>query len=209
MYASLFAENTDRMVLEGNVDPTSVWYGFARYWGVGMASRFPDAARLAAANNDTVHFGTSIEEVTATYLELANRLDATPASVPGTSARITGGLFRSVTYVLLQGMSSFRSSSSPGEPLPTSPPELPPPRMPRCSSRSSPRARPGRTSPPTIRRLSSWRSPVATRAGPRTSRSTGKTPPRTGPPIRSPPACRSISGRAPSGRPLRARPRSR
>ncbi|MFY0573232.1 alpha/beta hydrolase [Cystobacter fuscus] len=102
VYASLFAENTDRMVLESNVDPTSVWYGFARYWGVGMASRFPDAARLAAANNDTVHFGTSIEEVTATYLELANRLDATPASVPGTSARITGGLFRSVTYVLLQ-----------------------------------------------------------------------------------------------------------
>ncbi|NMO15241.1 alpha/beta fold hydrolase [Pyxidicoccus fallax] len=102
VYASLFAENTDRMVLEGNVDPTRVWYGTFHHWSEGMASRFPDAARVAAANNDTVHFGTTVEEVTAAYLELASRLDATPASVPGTSARISGGLFRTVTYSLLE-----------------------------------------------------------------------------------------------------------
>ncbi|OJH34480.1 transporter [Cystobacter ferrugineus] len=103
VYASLFAEHTDRMVLEGNIDPSSVWHeGFARFWGVGMASRFPDAASHAAANDDLVHLGRSAEEVTAAYLELASRLDATPASVPGTSVRISGGLFRTFTYSLLQ-----------------------------------------------------------------------------------------------------------
>jgi pimeloyl-ACP methyl ester carboxylesterase len=103
VYASLFAERTDRMLLEGNVDPSSVWYdGFARYWGEGMASRFPDAASHAAANDDTLHLGTTAEEVTAAYLELASRLDATPASMPGTSAQLSGGLFRTLTYTLLQ-----------------------------------------------------------------------------------------------------------
>jgi pimeloyl-ACP methyl ester carboxylesterase len=102
VYASLFAGRTDRMVLEGNVDPTGVWYGFSRTWSKGMESRFPDAARYAAAHDDLFHFGTTPEQVTAEYLELASRLDAAPAPIPGTEAGITGGLLRTLTYTLLE-----------------------------------------------------------------------------------------------------------
>ncbi|WP_223634195.1 alpha/beta hydrolase [Corallococcus sp. EGB] len=102
VYASLFPERTDRMILEGNVDPTSVWSGFTRTWSDGMESRFPDAARYAAAHDDRFHFGTTPEAVTEAYLALANRIDATPASIPGTDAVITGGLLRTLTYTFLE-----------------------------------------------------------------------------------------------------------
>ncbi|WP_233582866.1 alpha/beta hydrolase [Corallococcus sp. CA053C] len=102
VYASLFPEHTDRMVLEGNVDPASVWSGFTGMWSEGMDSRFPDAARYAATHDDRFHFGTTPEEVTAAYLALANRIDAAPAPIPGTDAAITGGLLRTLTYTLLE-----------------------------------------------------------------------------------------------------------
>lgn len=43
------------MVLEGNVDPTKVWANqVSGTWGKGMADRFPDAARVAAAQATTL-----------------------------------------------------------------------------------------------------------------------------------------------------------
>lgn len=102
VYRSLFQEHTDRMVLEGNVDPTRVWADqVADTWGQGMADRFPDAARVAAAQAGTLELGTNVAQVTDTYLTLADRLDRTPAAVPGASMSLDGALLRNMTYALL------------------------------------------------------------------------------------------------------------
>ncbi|MGW4804612.1 alpha/beta fold hydrolase [Kitasatospora sp. NPDC004272] len=102
VYRSLFQDRTDRMVLEGNVDPTKVWADtVAGSWGQGMAERFPDAARVAAAQHDTLGLGATPDEVTRTYLALAARLDRTPATVPGTPTPLDGALLRNVTYATL------------------------------------------------------------------------------------------------------------
>ncbi|MGC8920309.1 hypothetical protein AB7952_16740 [Streptomyces sp. PG2] len=90
------------MILEGNVDPTKVWADLvADTWGKGMADRFPDAARVAAAQNGTLGLGGSVAEVTRTYLALADRLDREPAAIPGAPVSLDGAMLRSVTYSLL------------------------------------------------------------------------------------------------------------
>ncbi|BCJ50370.1 alpha/beta hydrolase [Actinoplanes sp. NBRC 14428] len=101
VYSSLYPERTDRMILEGNIDPTKVWSGEVEGWGKAMAERFPDAAAVAAAQNGTLRLGGTPDEVTRTYLALADRLDRKPAPVPGTQQSINGALLRTVTYALL------------------------------------------------------------------------------------------------------------
>ncbi|HEX3790656.1 MAG TPA: alpha/beta hydrolase [Pseudonocardiaceae bacterium] len=101
VYTSLFPQHTDRMVLEGNVDPTKVWAQQMQLWNQGMNDRFPDAARVAAADNADLGLGSTVAQVTTTYLTLADHLDRTPVTVPGTSASISGPVLREVTYQLL------------------------------------------------------------------------------------------------------------
>ncbi|MFI7677960.1 alpha/beta hydrolase [Actinophytocola sp. NPDC049390] len=101
VYSSLYPDRTDRVILEGNVDPTKVWAGEAAGWGKAMAERFPDAATVAAAQNDTLGLGGTADEVTRTYLALADRLDREPAPVPGTPHALNGAVLRDVTYSLL------------------------------------------------------------------------------------------------------------
>lgn len=102
LYTTLFPRNTDRMVLEGNVDPNKVWAEMLETWNQGMNDRFPDAARVAAANHKTLGLGRTVEKVTANFIALADRLDRKPAAVPGTQAAINGALLRAVTYQMLQ-----------------------------------------------------------------------------------------------------------
>ncbi|MEV6948707.1 alpha/beta hydrolase [Streptomyces sp. NPDC051172] len=102
VYRSLFQDHTDRMILEGNVDPTKVWADqVADTWGKGLADRFPDAARVAAAQDSTLKLGTNVAQVTHTYLALADRLDRTPAAIAGASVSLDGALLRNMTYALL------------------------------------------------------------------------------------------------------------
>ncbi|HWO62917.1 MAG TPA: alpha/beta fold hydrolase [Umezawaea sp.] len=101
VYESLFADHADRVVLEGNVDPTKVWANATDGWGRAMADRFPDAARVAAAQDAALGLGGTEADVTRTYLALADRLDRTPAPVPGTPRSLTGAMLRNVTYSLL------------------------------------------------------------------------------------------------------------
>ncbi|WP_369221828.1 alpha/beta hydrolase [Streptomyces sp. R39] len=102
VYRSLFPDRTDRMILEGNVDPTKVWADeVADRWGKGMADRFPDAARVAAAQNSTLELGANVAQVTHTYLALADRLDRTPAAIPGAPVSLDGALLRNMTYGML------------------------------------------------------------------------------------------------------------
>ncbi|MET7683034.1 alpha/beta hydrolase [Streptomyces sp. NPDC005423] len=102
VYRSLFPDRTDRMVLEGNIDPAKAWQGEFAGWSKGMADRFPDAAAAAAAQNDTLGLGATAAKVTRTYLTLADRLDRKPVTFPGTSASLTGPLLRNLTYALLE-----------------------------------------------------------------------------------------------------------
>jgi pimeloyl-ACP methyl ester carboxylesterase len=101
VYESLFPQHADRVILEGNVDPTKVWAKAAASWGKGMSERFPDAAAIAAAQDGVLGLGGTVEEVTRNYVELADRLDRTPATIPGAPQQLTGGLLRNVTYSLL------------------------------------------------------------------------------------------------------------
>lgn len=102
VYRSLFQHRTDRMALERNVDPAKVWAGqVADTWGRGMADRFPDAARAAAAQTDALEPGTDVAEVTRTYLALADRLDRGPVRLPGVSPPLDGAMLRNMTYALL------------------------------------------------------------------------------------------------------------
>ena len=101
VYNALYPDRADRVILEGNVDPTHVWAGEAQSWGKGMAERFPDAAAVAAAQDATLGLGATAGEVTKTYLALADRLDRRPAPVPGTPQAVTGAVLRAVTYALL------------------------------------------------------------------------------------------------------------
>jgi pimeloyl-ACP methyl ester carboxylesterase len=101
VYGSLFPERADRVVLEGNVDPTKVWAHATDNWGKAMSERFPDAARVAAAQHATLRLGGTVDEVTRRYLALADRLDRTPVPVPGTPLVLTGPVLRTVTYGLL------------------------------------------------------------------------------------------------------------
>ncbi|WP_308258348.1 alpha/beta fold hydrolase [Saccharothrix obliqua] len=101
VYASLFPDRADRVILESNVDPTKVWADATDNWGKAMSERFPDAAGVAAAQHAALGLGRTAEEVTRTYLALADRLDRVPAPVPGSSLALTGSVLRTVTYSLL------------------------------------------------------------------------------------------------------------
>lgn len=101
VYASLFPERADQVVLEGNLDPRKVWAQATDNWGKAMSERFPDAAGVAAAQHATLGLGGTVDEVTQTYLALADRLDRSPAPVPGTPHALTGAMLRTVTYSLL------------------------------------------------------------------------------------------------------------
>ncbi|TQS42501.1 alpha/beta hydrolase [Cryptosporangium phraense] len=99
VYASLFEKNTDRVILEGNVDPTKVWSEQVALWGKGMTDRFADAAEVAIARK--AGLGSTVPEVTKSYLALVDRLDRTPAAVPGSPVKVDGRTVRNLTYGLL------------------------------------------------------------------------------------------------------------
>lgn len=101
VYTSLFPRHTGRMVLEGAVDPSKVWQQQIELWNQGMNARFPDAARLAAANNATLGLGSTTAQVTSAFLALADRLDQRPAAIPGANLSLSGTLLREMTYELL------------------------------------------------------------------------------------------------------------
>ncbi|MFJ6251814.1 MULTISPECIES: alpha/beta hydrolase [unclassified Streptomyces] len=102
VYRSLFQDRTDRMVLEGNVDPAKVWADQVEdTWGKSMADRFSDAARVAAAQADTLELGTNAAEVSRNYLTLADRLDRRPAKLLGASIPLDGAVLCNTTYALL------------------------------------------------------------------------------------------------------------
>ncbi|AHI02134.1 alpha/beta hydrolase [Kutzneria albida] len=96
VYTTLFPQHSDRIVLDSNVGPDGWDAAGGRLFARGFQDRFPDFAKFAAAHPE-YGLGSTSEQVTAKYFELAARLDRTPA--PG----VDGALFRLGTFGYLYG----------------------------------------------------------------------------------------------------------
>ncbi|MEK8227461.1 alpha/beta fold hydrolase [Oerskovia sp. M15] len=144
VYSSLYPEHTDRMILEGNIDPTEVWSGVLEGWGKSMAERFPDAAAVAAAQNDTLGLGGTADEVTRTYLALADQLDRERHRFRARSSPWTERCCAPSPTRCSSTTRTCRSSRRSGRPSRTSRPVSSPRPTARCSRRCSPRRHPPR-----------------------------------------------------------------
>ncbi|MGI5231802.1 alpha/beta hydrolase [Actinoallomurus sp. CA-142502] len=94
VYTTMFPERGDRVVLDSNLGPGGYDVTAMRLFARGMEDRFPDFAAFAAARPE-YGLGTTPEQVTAKFFDLAKRLEAKP--VQG----IDGTLFRGLTFEYL------------------------------------------------------------------------------------------------------------
>jgi pimeloyl-ACP methyl ester carboxylesterase len=101
VYATLFPERTDRVVLDSVVGPGGTDVTWSRRQGLGMELRFGDFASWAAAADASYGLGATPEAVRAKYFELAGRLDAQPLG------NVTGPLFRWATEAFLNNEANF------------------------------------------------------------------------------------------------------
>ncbi|WP_253886204.1 alpha/beta hydrolase [Actinokineospora diospyrosa] len=92
VYASLFPERTDRVVLDSNVDPSRVWHRQWSLWDSGAEARFPDFAAWAVEEGG---FGATQAEVRERFLALATKLDSAPVVHPK-AGPVNGNLFRAI-----------------------------------------------------------------------------------------------------------------
>ncbi|WP_020672421.1 alpha/beta hydrolase [Amycolatopsis nigrescens] len=91
VYTTMFPERSDRIVLDSNLGPGGYDVTAMRMLARGMEDRFPDFAAFAAAHPE-YGLGTTPEQVTAKFFDLAERLEAKP--VQG----YDGTLFRGITF---------------------------------------------------------------------------------------------------------------
>jgi pimeloyl-ACP methyl ester carboxylesterase len=96
VYASLFPDHGDRVVLDSSLPPEGYDIGALRSQAMGFQTRFPDFATYAAANDDEFGLGSTPLQVTAKYYQIAARLDKTP------TADYDGTTFRAVTAFYLR-----------------------------------------------------------------------------------------------------------
>jgi pimeloyl-ACP methyl ester carboxylesterase len=103
VYATLFPQRTDRVVLDSNDDPDphKLERGWANNFAIGARDRFPDFAAWAAERDSTYGLGATPDAVTATYLNLTASLDAHPRP------NLTGNVLRAVMFNSLYSDASF------------------------------------------------------------------------------------------------------
>jgi pimeloyl-ACP methyl ester carboxylesterase len=101
VYATLFPDRTDRIVLDSTLGPDGLDVTASRRFALGFQDRFPDFAAWAADRDSTYGLGATPAAVTATYFELANRLDQAPVG------GVDGKLFRLTTFGGLYNDRSF------------------------------------------------------------------------------------------------------
>ena len=99
LYATLFPQGADRILLDSNEGPGGPDYAGNRLFAQGFQDQFPTFARYAAAHDAEYHLGDTPAEVTAKYSEIAAELDRRPVQAP--DARYDGATFRAVTFGLL------------------------------------------------------------------------------------------------------------
>ncbi|MGI5192836.1 alpha/beta hydrolase [Streptomyces sp. CA-288835] len=91
VYTTMFPRRSDRIVLDSNMGPGGYDVTAMRLFARGLEDRFPDFAAFAAAHPE-YGLGTTPEQVTAKFFDLAERLEAKP--VQG----VDGTLFRGITF---------------------------------------------------------------------------------------------------------------
>lgn len=99
VYATLFADRTDRFVIDSNVDPNRVWHKQWALWDSGLELRFADIAAWLAERDETYHLGATPAEVRQGYFDLVARLDANPVTVPGLGV-VNGNMMRAFVFGL-------------------------------------------------------------------------------------------------------------
>ncbi len=118
VYASLFPNTTDRVLLDSSTGPGGWDQTFSRLYGEGFQDRFPDFAAYVSAHPE-YRLGTTPEQVEAKYFELAGELDKKP-SADG----VNGKLFRQITFAdlyynsKLPSLAKIWQALDTGKPLP-------------------------------------------------------------------------------------------
>ncbi len=105
VYASLFPQRSDRVILDSAVNPNNIWYGVWRGFSLGTALRLPDFTTWAANRNDTYGLGATPQAVEDYYFRAAAALDANPIPTPG--LLINGNVLREITRSLLYDDRNF------------------------------------------------------------------------------------------------------
>lgn len=105
VYASLFPQQSDRFVLDSNVDTNWVWRQQFRSWKLADYDRFPDFAKYLAANDATYHLGSSESRINAKFFALVEKLRQQPITFLGITVNDT--MFRELTFSVLYNDASF------------------------------------------------------------------------------------------------------
>ncbi|GGU45822.1 alpha/beta hydrolase [Nocardioides albus] len=101
VYATMFPQRGDRIVLDSNMGPGGWDYASDRLWSQGVEDTFPAFARFAAANHREYDLGTTPRQVRAKFFELAEQLEKKPIQTPdGPFDQVA---FRLVNFALLYG----------------------------------------------------------------------------------------------------------
>ncbi|MEU9040790.1 MULTISPECIES: alpha/beta hydrolase [unclassified Kitasatospora] len=110
VYATMFPQRTDRIVLDSNDDPnpTRVERGWLAAFGQGAEDRFPDFAKWAASPGNPDRVADTPEEVRPLFLDLAARLDRAPLPWPGAEpAELNGNVLRETMMQSLSADAAF------------------------------------------------------------------------------------------------------
>jgi len=105
VYASMYPQQSDRFVLDSNVDANWVWRQQFRSWKLADYTRFPDFAKYLAANDTTYHLGNSESQINAKYFELLNKVREHPVIYSGTTINDT--MFRELSFSVLYNDADF------------------------------------------------------------------------------------------------------
>ncbi|GAA4012733.1 hypothetical protein GCM10022384_66720 [Streptomyces marokkonensis] len=76
----MFPERTDRIVLDSNIGDTHLDRNGLRRHALGMEQTLPDFAQWAARRHDSYGLGRTPQQVRASYLTIAGRLDKAPVA---------------------------------------------------------------------------------------------------------------------------------
>ncbi|MFH8381628.1 alpha/beta hydrolase [Kitasatospora sp. NPDC018058] len=110
VYATVFAQHTDRIVLDSNddPDPSRVGRGWLAAFGQGAEDRFPDFAEWASAPGNPDRVADTPEQVRPLFLDLAARLDREPLPWPGANpAELDGNGLRETMLESLYADAKF------------------------------------------------------------------------------------------------------
>ncbi|WP_328504171.1 alpha/beta hydrolase [Streptomyces sp. NBC_00457] len=121
VYTTMFPKRSDRIVLDSNLGPGGYDVTAMRLFAPGLEDRFPDFAEFAAAHPE-YGLGTTPEQVTEKYFDLAERLETKPVQgIDGTSFR---GLTFDRLYVdaNMPELAEFWQALDTDRPVPPSPP---------------------------------------------------------------------------------------